>query len=392
MVQSDGGCRRFRRVLSNRLATCGLIVVLVAATATAMKSDAGPGTGLGVRGADISFTLQGEAIGQTHSVSGQVMPLEVLLAAHGATHVRVRVWVNPAEGISDLQSALILARRAAAAGMKIVVDLHYSDTWADRVSQTPPQAWAGLTPDQLGSQVETYTRDVMTAFAAQGTPADIVQIGNEINNGFLWPAGAIYGPDGQRWQEFSDLLRAGIRGATPEGPDPTPSIMIHVDTGGDVEASIYFFDRLRDFGVEFDIIGLSYYPFWNGSLSKLSANLTALADRYGKDILVAETAYPWTLESADGPTVVSDISSLPDAGLYPPTPAGQGDYYLALAEVLRNVPGGKGAGFLVWEPGWLPGVSATPELGNTHNNLTLFDWSGNALPAAFTAFHPGNGD
>lgn len=353
----------------------------------AVKNGTGSGESLRIRGADISFTLQGEAAGQTLSVGGQPAPLEVILAGNGATHARLRVWVDPAEGISDLQSALVLAKRASAAGMKIVVDLHYSDTWADGRAQQLPAAWSGLSLERLKLQVETYTRETLAAFAAQGTPADIVQIGNEITNGFMWPAGAIHGPEGEQWQDFTDLLRAGIRGAQDERAAQNPSIMIHVDTGGDAKASTYFFDRLRDFGVDFDMIGLTYYPFWNGSLAKLTENLAVLSHRYDQDILIAETAYPWTLESGDGgPTVVDGIAALPDAERYPPTPEGQADYFRALADVLRDVPNGKGAGFLVWEPGWLPGVPATPEMGNTHNNLTLFDWSGNALPATLTAF------
>jgi arabinogalactan endo-1,4-beta-galactosidase len=338
--------------------------------------------GLAVRGADISFTLQGEAIEQTLHLNGEPLPLEVILSRSGATHSRLRLWINPSEGTSDLRSALTLAKRIHTAGMKLVLDLHYSDTWADRTSQWIPAAWSGLDQSQLEHQVEAYTRETVAAFAEQGTPVDIVQIGNEITHGFLWPAGQIYSPGGERWREFANLINSGIRGAKAGGLPHHPSIMIHTDTGGDVRGSIYFFDRLRELGVPFDIIGLTYYPFWNGSLSRLAENLHILADTYGKDIIIAETAYPWTLESGDGgPTVVNDVSALPEAALYPATPAGQEKYYRALTQVLRDVPNGRGVGFLVWEPGWLPGVPATEEVGSTHNNLTLFDWRGNALPA-----------
>ena len=359
-----------------------LTLVMAVVGGTAMMVEDMSDSGLQIRGADISFTLQEEAIGQVLRVGGEPLPPEVILAGEGATHVRLRVWVDPAAGVSDLASALALAERAHAAGMKLVVDLHYSDTWADRTSQTLPAAWSGLNQEQLKVQVENYTRHTVEAFAAQGTPADIVQIGNEINMGMMWPAGQIYSGNGEKWLEFTDLLRAGINGATAGDPAQKPSIMMHVDLGGDVGGAVYFFDRLREFGVDYDVIGLSYYPFWNEGLTVLEENIHVLSARYAKDVLIAETAYPWTLESSDGgPTVLHHISQLPEADLYPPTPEGQKEFYRALTKVLLGVPNGRGLGFLVWEPGWLPGVPATNELGNTHNNLTLFDWSGNALPA-----------
>jgi arabinogalactan endo-1,4-beta-galactosidase len=343
---------------------------------------------LRVRGADISFTLQEEAINRTVNDNGETLPIEQILARHGANYARLRVWVDPPAGTSDLGAALTLAARTRAAGMKLLLDLHFSDTWADRSSQQTPAAWANLGTDALQATVESYTRETVAAFARQGTPVDIVQIGNEVTKGFLWPAGQIYRDGGEHWAEFTDLLKAGIKGAKEAGPAPAPAIMIHTDTGGEAGDSAYFFAHLRQYGVAFDLIGLSYYPFWNGSLADLSRNLANLASRYSKDIVIAETAYPWTLSSGeDGPTVLNNMQQLPDAALYPPTPQGQEQFFQALGEVLRQVPGGHGAGFFVWEPGWLPGVGAGAGVGDTHNNLTLFDWSGNRLPA-LDAFDP----
>jgi arabinogalactan endo-1,4-beta-galactosidase len=343
---------------------------------------------LWVRGADISFTLQEEAVGRTVTDNGEALPVEQILARHGANYSRLRVWVDPPAGTSDLRAALTLAARAHAAGTKLLLDLHFSDTWADRHYQQTPAAWANLGTDALQATVEGYTRETVAAFARQGTPVDIVQIGNEVTNGFLWPAGQIYQNGGEHWAGFTDLLRAGIKGAKEASPAQAPAIMIHTDTGGDADASTYFFDHLQQHDVAFDLIGLTYYPFWNGSLADLSRNLDNLASRYGKDIVIAETAYPWTLSSGeDGPTVVNNMLALPDAALYPPTAQGQEKFLQALGKVLREVPGGHGAGFFYWEPGWLPGVAADAHTGNTHNNLTLFDWWGKGLPA-LDAFDP----
>lgn len=363
-------------------------ILLVGALAAAAVGHTTASPTLRIRGADISFTLQEEAINQFVSDNGTVAPLEKILADHGANFARLRLWVNPAGGVSDLNSTLELARRAHAAGLQLLLDFHYSDSWADRTTQQIPTAWQGQTPEELRLTVEGYSRDVVAAFARQGTPADIVQIGNEVTHGMLWPHGQIYPPGGENWAGFVDLLTSAAQGAIAGNPAHPPLIMIHTDTGGDKDASVHFYDRLREYGVSFDLIGLSYYPFWNGTLTSLTDNLHALASRYGKDIIIAETAYPWTLSSGGNvPSVVSSAAALPELTAYPPTPQGQAKFFAALNQILREVPDGHGAGYFLWEPGWLPGVPADERTGNTHSNLTLFDWWGHGLPA-LDAFRP----
>jgi arabinogalactan endo-1,4-beta-galactosidase len=135
-------------------------------------------------------------------------------------------------------------------------------------------------------------------------------------------------------------------------------------------------------GHPFDVLGLSYYPFGNGSLEQLSQTLADLADRYHRDILLAETAYPWTLEQGDHlENLVTSADQLPDAARFPPTPAGQAAYYEALRAVVASVPGGHGLGFLAWEPGWLPPVGWVAGEGNHYANLGMFSWDGNGLPS-----------
>jgi arabinogalactan endo-1,4-beta-galactosidase len=374
------------RVHTTLIAAAVVIVGLV--TVTAAINEPGTSTALKIRGADISFTLQEENNNQSLTDNGQTAPIENILAQHGANYARLRIWVNPPKGTSDLNSALTLARRAHAAGLDILLDLHYSDSWADRTSQQTPAAWQGLTGEDLRSTVRTYTREVMAAFALQGTPVDIVQIGNETTHGMLWPSGQIYKKAGEDWSGYAELVKAGIAGAKEATPGESPLIMLHIDTGGDQEASAYYFDHILEQGINFDLVGLTYYPFWHGPLADLQRNLTNLAGRYGKDILIAETAYPWTLSSADNtPSVVTSLEALPDAGAHPPTPQGQATYFAALNKILREVPNGHGAGYLIWEPGWLPGVPADARTGNAHTNLTLFNWWGHGLPA-LNAFQP----
>lgn len=368
-----------------------LAAPLAAAFGTlASRIPASAAVGPRVRGADISFTLQEEAARKSYRDNGSVQPIERILANHGANFVRLRVWNNPPAGYSTLTSALTLARRAQQAGLKVLLDLHYSDFWADPGKQTTPAAWAGQSLSTLAGTVQAYTRDAVAAFARQGTPVAMVQVGNEITAGMLWPAGQIYRSDGEHWAEFSTLLKAGIAGARAGNPAGNPlQIMVHIDRGGDNGGARYFYDHIRAQGVAFDVIGLSYYPMWHGSLSALQSNLNDLANRYGKDLILAETAYPWTLGNGDQlGNLVTSTGQLPNGGQFPPTTAGQAAYFEQLRTILAAVPNGRGAGFFDWEPGWIPGVGWSPGQGNPNDNLTMFDFSGNALPS-LRAFRSG---
>ncbi|MDX6362389.1 MAG: arabinogalactan endo,4-beta-galactosidase [Streptomyces sp.] len=349
-------------------------------SAVAMKSPIPP-----LRGADLSSALRAESAGQTYQDRGRRAPVERLLAARGANVVRLRVWVHPSPGDNDLASALVLARRAHRAGLSVLLDLHYSDTWADNAHQVTPAAWADLDTAALAATVRAYTRDTLRAFAAEGVPVDLVQIGNEVTNGMLWPTGRIRDADGEHWEGFLEVLRAGLQGAT-EGTSSPPRTLVHVDKGGSGAAGVdirAFYDRLAGARIPFDVMALSYYPFWHGSLAALRDDLTDLATRYRKDVLVVETAYPWKLPAAGekGPFLVTDADQLPDGARFPPTPQGQAAFFDALRGVIARVPGGRGLGFLAWEPGWVPGVGWDFEGVNPYSNLTMFDWSGTGLPS-----------
>lgn len=337
-----------------------------------------------VRGADLSFTLQLEQAGATWSADGHTAPVERIFAHAGANWVRLRVWVDPPAGYSTLASAITLARRAKRAGLRVLLDLHYSDFWADPAHQSTPVAWQGQTLTQLAGTVRRYTRHALEAMSRAGAPADMVQIGNEITGGMLWPLGQLYdGSDDQNWPGFTTLLGAGIAGArSARVRGRRPEVMVHIDRGGDNAGSRYFFDHVFAAGLDLDVIGQSYYPFWHGPLQDLQDNLVDLATRYDKDLVVVETAYPWTLANGDDLTnILSTLDQLPDATVWPPTPEGQLAYFTALRGVFRHVPGGHGLGFMAWEPEWIPGVGWTPGEGNPNDNLTMFDFEGRALPS-----------
>lgn len=355
------------------------------------KPGAGSQSGPPVRGVDMSFTPQLEAVGATWRRKGREAPVEQIFRQAGANWMRIRVWVDPPAGYSTLETATALALRAKKAGMKVLLDLHYSDFWADPAHQSTPASWAGQDLNQLAATVEEYTRDAVEALSNAGAHVDMVQVGNEITSGMLWPLGKLYnGSPDQNWPGFTRLLGsglAGVRSARVKGPKPRT--MVHIDRGGDNGGSRYFFDRIVAAGLEFDVIGQSYYPFWHGTLEKLEQNLSDLAVRYDKDLIVVETAYPWTLENGDElENILDRMSELPQADTWPPTPEGQLAYFAALRGVFAKVPNGHGLGFMCWEPEWVPGVGWTPGEGNPNDNLTLFDFQGNSLPA-LAALTPG---
>lgn len=335
-----------------------------------------------MQGGDMSFAVQEAAAGAVYSDRGRVALPEQILAAHGSNWVRLRVWVDPPVGYSDLPSVLAMARRAKAAGMRLLLDPHYSDFWADPQHQDTPAAWADQDLPTLAQTVRTYTSDVLDALAAQGTPVDMLQLGNEIRNGLLWPTGYIdwsADPGGTGWDNLGTLLRAMVDGAR-DSSGPMPRLLVHFDQGGDNAWSRTFYDHIVAQDVPFDVIGLSYYPFWHGTLSQLRANMNDMAARYDKDVVIAETQYGWTLENGDSlGNFLWQASQLVPG--YPASPNGQLTFLSDLASIVDAVPGGRGIGIFYWSPEWIPGVGWAPGEGTPNDNLTLFGFTGDALAA-----------
>ena len=333
------------------------------------------------RGADLSFEPQEEAAGAHFTDSGVPGSALSILNAHGLNYVRLRLWVNPPSGYSDLASDLRMARRIKAAGDKLYLDIHYSDFWADPTHQDIPAAWQGQDLSQLTTTVQNYTAQVMGAFAAQGTPVDMVSIGNEIRNGILWSVGEVNWSTDTGWDNLTTLLKAGISGArSANARGHKLLVMLHFDEGGNNADSERFYDHMVSGGVPFDVIGLSYYPFFHGPLADMRANVDALATRYGKQIVIAESQYPWTLANGDSTgNFVWQSNQVSDG--YPATPGGQLSFYNDMLSILAQVPNGLGQGLFYWEPEWIPGVGWEPNAGSPNDNLTLFSFTGQALPS-----------
>lgn len=240
-------------------------------------------------GADISFLPQLEERGLKFSDNGVEKDAVQILKENGFNYIRLRLFVNPEhdsgysrkKGFCDLKHTIAMAKRIKAAGMKFLLDFHYSDTWADPEKQFKPSAWKGQNFDQLKNTVFTYSRDVIKAMKEAGVSPDMAQIGNEINHGMIWPEGHINNLD-----SLAQLIYAGIQGV--KAVDPSITIMIHIALGGQNEESRFFFDNMIMRGVPFDVIGLSYYPRWHNTLAELGYNLDDLARRYNKDVIVVE--------------------------------------------------------------------------------------------------------
>ena len=354
------------------------------------------------RGMDLSLLQYLEDHGVQYKEAEKAKDPLVIFHEHGVNYVRLRLFVSPdgkAGRVNTLLYTLKLAKRVKLAGFRLLLDIHYSDDWADPAHQTIPAAWKHLSHPQLVEQVFTYTRDIVAAFRREGCLPDMVQVGNEITNGIMWPAG---GPlsDAAHWNDLSshkawpeadvhrdtlwnaltDFLKAGIRGVHAGDPKSTIKIMIHIDKGGNQDISRHFFDNLERRGVKFDVIGLSYYPFWHGTLADLKANLTFLALTYHKDIIVAETGYDWN---------GGEQGKLP----FPLTPDSQKRFLEALLRTVADTPSGHGLGVFYWAPEWIQGTQWNgPDWSPTWENRALFDKKGNTLPGlkAFELFKKGH--
>jgi arabinogalactan endo-1,4-beta-galactosidase len=339
-------------------------------------------------GTDLSFTPQELAAGAQFTYRGQVQNPVTIMRENGANYARLRLWVDPPPGYSNLASDLAMARIIEGEGMKLLLDIQYSDFWADPTKQNIPAAWQGQDLAQLVVTVRNYTRQVISAFAQQGTPVDMVAIGNEIRNGILWPIGEVNPATGQGYGNLAELLKAGVAGARAGNPPGHQLlIMMHYDQGGNNQLSQAFYQNLVSRGVPFDVIGLSYYPFFHGPISAMRQNVDALATQFHKPIIIAETQYPWTLANGNSPigdstgNFVWETSQLSPG--YPASPGGQLSFVSDELSILAQVPDGLGAGLFYWAPEWIPGVGWEPGagVGTPNANLTLFNSQGVALPS-----------
>jgi arabinogalactan endo-1,4-beta-galactosidase len=350
-------------------------------------------------GADISALTVLENRGAVYRDGGQVLPAIDILRDHGVNWFRLRLFVNPNMAgdpfvANNLAYTIDLAERAKASGAKLLLDFHYSDTWADPGRQTKPAAWSSLDYNELQQQVYSYTKSSIEAFKAEGVLPEMVQIGNEISNGMLWnPSPNLAGANsGYPWtggshstgfNRLAGLLQAGIDGAKDgAGIGQEPLVMIHHDKGAQWNTTSFFFDRLVERNVEFDVIGYSYYPKFHydsesgaGSIADVALNLNNTVSRFGKPVVVVETGF-----ASRGAQFEPDYE-------FEVSPEGQRQFLEALVDVVQDVPRDLGWGVFCWYP------EARPVSGLNvweSGRYGLFDQGGNLLPAAsvFEQFIP----
>lgn len=365
---------RFRRRLVRHLALASLLLCAACVSPQGERSQKSAKTPAAPAefaiGADLSFLGQAEARGVVFRDGGEPKPGLRLFRDHGYTWVRLRLFHTPTAHRSalpnDLAYTIKQARAAKALGFKLLLNFHYSDTWADPAHQITPAAWRELAPGELADAVRTYTRDSIRAFREAGAMPDMVQPGNEVTAGMLWPTGKLP----ENWDRFAALTRAGIAGVR-EGAEgaPMPKILVQIERSGKWEATKWFLDHLFARGVEADVLGQSYYPWWHGSLDDLRATLHGMALAYKKPVMVVETAYCWRpTEYVEGRVPVGPPP-------FSESIEGQRDFFAAVSAVVRDVPDGLGAGVFWWEP------AVSLDRGRSRlRSRGMFDDAGNVLP------------
>jgi arabinogalactan endo-1,4-beta-galactosidase len=316
-------------------------------------------------GADLSFLKQVEDQGKIFKDGGVAKPGLQIFRDHGYNYIRLRICVEPVTaGLpNDLAYTIALAKQARALGFKFVLSFHFSNAWADPTNEPTPAAWKGLTHEQLVDAIFAHTRDTIAACREAGVMPDIVGVGNEITNGFCWPVGKLP----ENWDNLAAMIYAGINGVDAgRGNTRRPRILLHVDHGGDVRDTKRFFDKIADYGIPYDIVGLSFYPWSHGTLVDLRANCRFIAEDLQKDVVVMETGAYWK----PGPYFLKSPPPFPE------TPEGQKQWFAAVNEVVMATPHGRGKGVFWWEPAAARDLVARG----------FFDDDGNALPV-FEAFH-----
>jgi arabinogalactan endo-1,4-beta-galactosidase len=317
-----------------------------------------------IRAVDVSFLPELENSGAILYNNNKAEDMLTTLKNAGCNTVRIRLWKNPTNGHSTMTEVKALAVRAKQAGMKVWLTVHYSDTWADPGNQTTPTEWKNLSFADLKTAVATYTTTIITEINP-----DIIQIGNEINSGLLWPQGHLIN------QETQCIALLATASATIRAKAPTTKIMIHY-AGVNASDTNWFFNKIKS--VNYDYIGLSYYPVWHGKdLTSVKTTIDALGKTYNKKVLIAETAYPFTLDYNDWTNNIVGLDSQLISG-YPATPDGQKSFVLAIKELVKSSTYGQG--FAYWGGEWIAFKGNQATNGSTFENQAFYDFSNKALP------------
>ena len=386
---------------------CALISVALAGLAAVGASGAGHNTVMAVRdsvnvekidfnnpgfirGMDVSSVISLESSGVSYKAfDGKTEDLFKILADNGVNYIRVRVWNNPYDqngrgyggGNSDVEKACQIGQRAARYGMKLLVDFHYSDFWADPAKQKAPKAWADMTVDQKTQAVFDYTYNSLKEIKSAGADIGMVQIGNETTSGIAGETGKT---------EMAKIFNSGA--SAVRAFDSGALVALHFTNPENTAAMKYFADYLNQYGVDYDVFAVSYYPYWHGSLDNLTAVLDYAASAYGKYAMVAETSYANTLDDTDGHanTVSYWNNNTGENLLWDFTVQGQCDELRAVMNAVNNVKNGRGLGVFYWEGAWITvgdttGLSGKSYAERVEANKEIWESNGSGWASSFSA-------
>lgn len=318
-----------------------------------------------IRASDMSFLPLIESENTTYfNSANQAEDALTTLKNAGCNTIRIRLWKNPSDSQSSFNQVKAFAQRVKQKGMKVWLTVHYSDTWADPGQQSTPAEWENLSFANLKNQVISYTETIMTEIQP-----DIIQIGNEINSGFVWPNGHLINNESQ----CLELLSAAS--ATIRAKSQTTKIMLHY--AGIGSGATWFFNKMS--AINYDYIGVSYYPIWHGkNLSELTSTINSLGQTHNKKVIVAETSYPFTLGWNDWTNNVVGLEEqlIP---AYPATPEGQKNYMLAIKNLIQQTE--SGIGFAYWGGEWIAYRGDQATNGSTWENQALWDFDNKVVPA-----------
>lgn len=358
-----------------------------------------------ILGIDVSTYLDELEHGaKYYSGETQIDPLDAF-RANGVEYMRIRVWNDPygsngepyLAGCCNIDAYIRLGQLAKSKGYRLLLDFHYSDFWADPGKQMIPKAWLGYDIDQMSEAVFSFTKDCLTKATQAGVAPDLIQVGNEITNGILWPVGKLE-INGERgnYPNFCRLVAAGCRACREVTPDA--KLVLHLERSNDQAVYQEFFTEMEKTGIDYDVIGASYYPYWHGTPKELFDNLRQCR-RFGKKIMVMELGYGFTTQpyllQGEAKRLVIDAERAYIPGFseqYPLTPEGQASFVRDFMALARE----SGIdGVFYWEPLWLPGegICWASEAGqayiheegkstsNEWANQCLFDYFGKKLSA-----------
>ena len=356
-------------------------------------------------GIDVSTYLEEKADGAKYFSNGvEIDPLKEF-RNNNVSLMRIRVWNDPSEngkpylgGTNSVENDLKLIEEFKKYNFSYIIDFHYSDFWVDPGKQTLPKKWKDLSFDELKEAVYKFTKESLIKFKATGVDIPYVQIGNEVTNGMLWPHGKLIetkaGPR-ENYEHFAELLSSGIKAAKEVLPNV--KVIIHLERSNDMGVYQELFDKLNEYHVSYEAIGLSYYPYWHGSFAQLFKNINNLQNRFHKEIIIAELGYGFTLEdyllTANGQSELKITKENLEAELpYDISSDGQA---LFIEDFLSRCQRNDVKAVIYWEPMWIPGEhicwssvegqAYIHEEGkptrNEWSNQCLFDYKGNKLPA-----------